>query len=277
MAAGYSVFETWESRARVGGTDPSITLVYQIESTGNDDAERLTAVDDDAGVIAALAAAAPTTRSSIPRQSMRIERNAQFGHIGVVDYHYTEFSASETSFDTSGGTAKIFRSFQTIGSGAPPGKTPPNNYSLIGVTQDTIEGVDVVVPAYASKITKRVSPSIVTTAYKQALFRATGTVNATPFKEYGIGECLFLGASGTQVNADFWQLTFAFAGSATQTNIQIPTPWGVMTVPEKVGWDYLWVRYVDRQDVAAKAIVKAPCAWYIERVYRFTDHNALGV
>jgi hypothetical protein len=277
MAAGYSVVETWESRSRTSGTEPACTLVFQIESTGDDDAERLAAVDDDSGVLNALAAAAPSTRSGLPRQTMRIERNAQFGHLGIVEYHFTEFAASEHSFDTTGGTAKIFRSFQTMQSGAPPGKSAPNNYSLIGVTVDSIEGVDVVIPAYASKITKRVSPTVVTDAYKRSLFLATGTVNNTTFKEYEPGECLFLGAAGNQVNSDFWQLTFAFAGSPNLTNIQIPTPWGTMTVAEKKGWDYLWVRYVDRHDVAAKAIVKAPCAWYVERVYRFTNHNALGV
>jgi len=277
MASGYSIAETWESRPRTGGTEPAITLVYLVEATGVDDAERQAAVDDDAAALVALGAAAPATRSNIPRQTMRLERIAQFALLGTVEYHYTEYSANEHSFDTTGGTSKIFRSFQTMNKGAPSGKTAPNHYGLIGVTDTSVEGVDVVVPAYAAKITKRVSPSTVTDAYKHALFLATGTVCSAPFKEFGVGECLFLGASGNQVNDEFWQLTFGFAGSATINGITIPTPDGTMTVPEKLGWDYLWVRYVDRYDAAAKAMVKAPVSWYVERVYRFTNFAALGV
>jgi hypothetical protein len=277
MPAGYDVVETWESRGRTGGTAPAATLIFSVLCTGDDDVERQAAVDDDTSALAALALEAPSLYDSLPRQTMRLERTAQFAFLGIVEYHFTEFQASERSFDTTGGTAKIFRSFSTTDKGAPPGKTAPNNYGLIGVTYDSVEGVDVVVPAYASKITKRVSPSVVTDSYKQALFRATGTVNSSPFKEFDVGECLFLGAAGSQINADFWQLTFAFAGSANAVNIPIPSPWGTMTVPMKHGWDYLWIRYVDREDTAAKAIVKAPSAWYIERVYRFTNLNLLGV
>jgi len=33
----------------------------------------------------------------------------------------------------------------------------------------------------------------------------------------------------------------------------------------KKGWEYLWVRYQDAEDAAAKALVKKPVAVYVER------------
>ncbi|MCK4625174.1 MAG: hypothetical protein KAV00_07685, partial [Phycisphaerae bacterium] len=45
----------------------------------------------------------------------------------------------------------------------------------------------------------------------------------------------------------------------------------------KKGWEYMWVRYADAEDAAAKAIVKKPVAVYIEKVYEDGDFSTLGI
>ena len=51
----------------------------------------------------------------------------------------------------------------------------------------------------------------------------------------------------------------------------------MITGISKKGWEYMWVRYADSEDAAAKAIVKKPVAVYIERVYEEGNFAALGI
>ena len=84
---------------------------------------------------------------------------------------------------------------------------------------------------------------------------------------------LFLGASGSKRGNGDWEITFNFAASPNQTNITV----GDITVAQKLGWEYMWVRYADAEDTIAKAIVKKPIAVYIERVYELGDFSNLGI
>ena len=52
---------------------------------------------------------------------------------------------------------------------------------------------------------------------------------------------------------------------------------GGITGINKDGWDYLWVRYNDEEDAAAKKLVRRPEAVYVERVYLRADLNLLGI
>jgi hypothetical protein len=51
---------------------------------------------------------------------------------------------------------------------------------------------------------------------------------------------------------------------------------GDITGISKKGWEYLWVRYADSEDAAAKAIVKKPVAAYVEKVYEVGDFGMIG-
>ena len=52
---------------------------------------------------------------------------------------------------------------------------------------------------------------------------------------------------------------------------------GPITGISKKGWEYMWVRYADAEDAAAKAIVKKPVAVYIEKVYEEGSFAGLGI
>ena len=94
-----------------------------------------------------------------------------------------------------------------------------------------------------------------------------------------LGECLFLGASGSRrqqgqnPNDGDWEITFKFAASPNAVNLQI----GTITVASKKGWEYLWVRYEDAEDDAASMLVKKPVAAYVEKVYEDADFAVLGL
>ena len=108
---------------------------------------------------------------------------------------------------------------------------------------------------------------------KNENIRLRRKVNSGSFKGLAAGECLFLGASGSMRAGGDWEITFKFAGSPNRTNIRV----GDITVPSKKGWEYLWVKYSEQEDTAAKAIVQRPVAAYVEKVYDDGDFGALGI
>ena len=142
---------------------------------------------------------------------------------------------------------------------------------------DGVEGVDIAVPVFNFTETHYKPDEEITGAYKGILFNLTGKVNSDTFKGFQPGEVLFLGATGskrTQLGEDAdWEITYRFAGSPNVSGLTI----GPITGITKKGWEYLWVRYADQEDTAAKAIVKRPIAAYIERVYDDGSFAGLGL
>ena len=128
-------------------------------------------------------------------------------------------------------------------------------------------------PVYNFSETHYIAAENVTQAYKAILFALTGRLNAAPFRGFAAGEVLFLGASGSKRGEEDWEITFRFAASPNVSGLSVGNITGII----KRGWDYLWVRYEDVEDTAAKAIVKRPVAAYVERVYYDGDYSALGI
>jgi len=181
-----------------------------------------------------------------------------------------EVGESSFSFDTGGGTQHITQSITTVNKYAPPGKTAPNFGGAVGVTHDNVEGVDITVPVYNFSETHYIANENVN---KGAYFALTGKTNNASWKGFAAGECLFLGASGSKRGSDDWEITFRFAASPNKTGLTV----GDITDIAKKGWEYMWVRYADAEDAAAKAIVKKPVAVYIEKVYDEGDFSGLGI
>ncbi|MBI5725919.1 MAG: hypothetical protein HZA50_18310 [Planctomycetes bacterium] len=192
-----------------------------------------------------------------------------------------ELGESSFSFDTTGGTQHITQSLQTIARYAPPGKTAPDFGGAIGVTHDSVEGVDIPLPVFNFSIRKRIPIDQWSAAYVGILHSLTPSVNNAPFSvtihgdtySFAAGECLFLGASGDESSAsDFIEVTYKFAASPNKTGITIGDIIGIA----KKGWHYLWVRYEDAEDSSAKTIVKKPVAAYVEKVIEEANLGLLG-
>lgn len=177
------------------------------------------------------------------------------------------------TFDTTGGTTHITQSISTRARYAKPGKIAPNHKGAIGVTKDSIEGTDIIIPDFAFSETHQLPDMVVTSAYKALLFRMTGTVNNAPFRGLATGEALFKGASGSKKDVNVWELTFNFAGSTNAANFDV----GDIRVVTKRGWDYLWIEYEAVADEDAVQLVQTPKAVFVEKVYPEADFSLLGI
>lgn len=255
------VWEKFGSRESTAGDTPSIDLLYVIQGTS-----------DDLVAKNALATASPVLYDGLRRSSWHVEQIGVDLWNGSVRYDKIETSESSFSFDTGGGSQHITQSLNTVGSYVADGQSP-NFYGAIGVTHDSVEGVDITVPIYNFSETHYFDPSLITGAYKATLFSLTGKVNGGAFRGFAAGEVLFLGASGSQRGADKWEITYRFAASPNVTNLQI----GQINGVNKKGWEYLWVRYADSEDTNAKMLVKKPIAAYVEQVYPYGNFAALGI
>ena len=266
-----TVTEQWKSRKRsISADSAEVSLIYLVEGTDND----VTAYD------AAVTALASTYTFDGSGNSLYLSA-VDLSRIGenewTLNAKYTNRKGqappdSTYDFDTGGGTTHITNSIATVKSYAASG-TAPDFGKLIGVTKDSVAGVDVTIPNYRFTESHQFDTSTITAAYKTTLFSLTGCVNNATFKGFDAGSVLFLGASGNQKGEEDWQITYQFACSPNATGLSV----GSITGIAKRGWDYLWVMYDDAEDTTAKRIVKSPVAAYVEQVYTYADFSGLGI
>jgi hypothetical protein len=263
--------EKLDSRKWNTGENASVEMVYILTGTA-----------DDVAAKALIESSTAETYNGLVRQSINLEPEwvdtaASDGQwLATVRYGVkppAEVGESSFSFDTGGGTQHITQSISTIQRYAPPGKTAPDFKGAIGVTHDNVEGVDITVPVFNFTVRRRLPIAQWTAAYVGTLYALTGKVNNAGFSvtingntySFAAGECLFLGASGDESSAsEFVEVNYRFAASPNRTGITV----GDIVNIAKKGWEYLWVRYADSEDAAAKAIIKKPVAAYVEKVYQ---------
>lgn len=195
------------------------------------------------------------------------------------------------SFDTTGGTQHIVQAMDgtvTFGSGNNvtvvttsgetkfPPSTAPSMSGAIGVDDNGVNGVDIVVPQMQWQESYDVPNSYVTDGYIRGVAAMTGTVNSSAFRGFAAGEVLFIGCSGSQEWDDQkgrgpWSLTYRFVASPNVTNKTVGTITGI----NKRGHDYLWVRY--ETATSSNDVVKKPKYVYVDKVYRDGNFSALGI
>jgi hypothetical protein len=258
-----TVTEKFQSRDVVRGTNPSAQLNFVIQGTEDYD-EALTQ----------LASKAPAAFDSLPRLNYGIEPVTETIWLGFARYgHQSVQDTGEAvyQFDTGGGSQHITQSLGTVRRYARPGTMAGNFRGAIGVTADSVEGVDITVPVYSFSEVHYKNNGFVDDNYKATLFELTGTVNSRNFKKFAAGEVLFLGASGTKRGADDWELVYRFSASPNTSGMVIGDISGV----SKGGWEYLWVQYVDAEDSNAQTLIKQPISVHIEQVYPYKDFDRL--
>jgi hypothetical protein len=283
-----TVAEKYDSRQSTTGSNAQVTLTYIASGS-----------DDDLAIKAAVESFAPETYDGLPRQSVQIEPISEEYWDASVRYADASSSSSTSggggpepgsgeytySFDTMGGTQHITQSLETVGSYADSSiPSAPDFNGAIGVSNTNgnseVQGVDITVPIYNFSETHYLTTEQVTPEYKGTLFQLTGKVNNAAFRGLAAGECLFLGASGTLHGTETdtgtsgdWEITYRFAASPNKTGITI----GSITGIAKKGWEYLWVRYADVEDLDAIAMIKRPVAAYVEKVYDDADFSLLDI
>jgi hypothetical protein len=195
------------------------------------------------------------------RRSRSFDTSGGMSHITQADGGKINANGSTT---TRTGTERRFPS------------TAPSMDSAIGVDDNGVQGVDIVVPALTWTETYDVKSTYVNSAYIKSVAALTGTTNGAAFRTFEAGEVLFLGASGSQEWDEDkgdgpWTLSFKFVASKNLTAQTI----GSITGIEKKGHEYLWVRY--ESSVSGSDLVKKPKYVYVNTVYREGDFSGLGI
>lgn len=257
--------------ARINIADPSqstTTLLFWVAGTDNDILVRVFLENG----------ALPITYAGMFCQGYDLDYLG--GGLWDVQAHYSPIrlklpGESTYSFDTTGGTLHITHGKETMRSYSwIDGKPAPDYQGAIGVNGESVEGCDIHLPVFTFSETHYIPRALVTGAYKLICFALTATTNAYPFKGLLEGEALFLGVKGSLRGYDYWEMSYHFAGSPNQDFVSVGKSDKIVA---KKGWEYLWSRYADRVDGAAKTLVRVPVASYIERVYEASDFSLLGI
>jgi hypothetical protein len=206
---------------------------------------------------------------------------------GADDDSQTDPLRRSRSFDTSGGSQHITQADggKITSTGTTTTRTgtetrfpsnAPSMSSAIGVDGDSVNGVDIVVPALSWTETYDVPSGYVTAAYIKRVAALTGTTNDATFRTFAAGEVLFLGCSGNQDwDADRgdgpWSLSYKFVASQNITGQTI----GTITNIAKKGHEYLWVRYENH--VSGSDLLKRPKYVYVNTVYKEGAFSGLGI
>ena len=243
------------------------------------------AADEDAALAAARTKAASRTVSGMVLDELEVTERVNKDTWKVKAIYKGEDSddpadpdedeeTTSFAFDTGGGTMHRNQSLKTVSK--VPNDAPDFNGAIEVDNEGNVNGVDVTMPVLNFTETHTMNGARVTTSYKKTVAALTGTVNSSGFRGFSAGEVLFLGASGTKrskkPNAP-WEITFRFAVSPNQSSLQV----GKLKVPNKRGWDYLWVRYADKVADNRKNVIKEPVAAYVEQVYPTGDFGNLGL
>lgn len=263
------VEELFEGRSEVVSSKSSAEIPYIVRQAA-----------DETEVKSAASAAIPATYSGMPRKSIEIAERVNSNTWKVVaryetpDYDPVEPPEPIFSFDTGGGTQHITQSIQTVSRHGPAATDKLGG--AIGFDGENIEGVDIAIPVYNFSETHYKSAASVSTSYRLALFRVTGTVNSSSFRGFAAGEVLFLGASGSRRGDDAdddWEITYKFAAQQNRSGITV----GEISGISKKGWEYMWVQYAPDVDTSASQIIKKPVAVYIEKVYQDGNFGDLNI
>lgn len=229
--------------------------------------------DDEQTVAALLTATAPAAYLGLLLDSVNADPQGGGVWKGYARYATIE-DDNEYQFDTGGGSQRITQGVP-VASYAPPGATAPDFQGAINVSEDRVEGVDIVVPAF--EWTETVRMSFASTSefedFQDVCYQLTGRTNDATFRRKAEGEVLLQQVTGGKRGDELASITFRFAASPNLTGLSL----GDITGIDKGGWEYLWVHYAEFEDLAGLAIAKRPSSVHVVRVYESGDFSALGI
>ncbi len=273
-----TVFEAQESRdASVDADSSSIDVVYIVTGT-----------DSEGSVFAAVNFEAPaawqlSSGVTLVKAGISSTRVTDYWYKATVRYGIAakierqEDSPPIFSFEIGTTTAHITQSLETVKRYNKFGNSDEviveDFEGAIGVTNDGIDGCDILVPTLDFSETRYIPRYKITGAWKKNLARMAGKWNNAPFKGFQPNEVQFLGASGSQRGAEDLEISFKFKAEENIENLTV----GKITGISKKGNEYLWVRYNEELDPKSKTIVRRPRSAHVERVHLTTNFALIGI
>jgi hypothetical protein len=285
------ITEKFPSRTTNLGRDVRVELYFEISGTTSEIDARDTLLANalcpatyNAGTIANVNGGAAVT---LQRNNLVLQECMPGGWFATVTYGVFQLKKFPLvgekyyNFETGGGTQHVMFGYSSTCYPA-AGKATKDLKAAINISgwPPEVHGTDIIVPVFHWSETWYKTASSVNTAYQAALYGATGKTNIASFKGFNAGECLFLGASGSQRSgqgsygnvsaADDFEITFKFASSPNISNLQICG--GAITITSANGWDYIWVRTAPGNDG-----LPTPSEAHVVEVYQSTDFSVLGI
>ncbi len=283
--------ETVESRRTV--TDKyqrleSVTLLYALSGTADDVAakqfvkdetpERYPDVGDDPGSQQILQSL-PRGPIDLDPEWVDTETADGLWHV-TVRYRWPDRVAPPpedeivTTFDTTGGTKRMTHAIKHVKT-YPAGAEEHNG--LIGWDGERLQGCDIIVSACTFSETHHRYDALMTPGYKRQVAKLSGTVNNGPFRDFELGEVLFVGVTGSKRGDEKWELTYRFSVSVNETDLKFgkPNTAGEIIGVEKEGWQYLWIGW--HLTPKPGELVPEPKAVHVEQVYYLKDFALLDI
>jgi len=179
-----------------------------------------------------------------------------------------------TTFTTGGGSTRLKQALRHVESYAPDGETAPDHGGAINVTDQGIEGVEIIVPAWTMRIEKLFDSVQVTQGFLNGIFEATGGVNNASFRGFNPGELLLARVDGQPASEESYRISYDLIGSANVTDLTVGTITGI----SKEGHDYLWSEHetkIENEGTSDARAVRKLKAIHIEEVYPRVDLSGL--
>lgn len=269
MATIHEYYRT--PRVNASGPESTAEMEYRILGT-----------DDEAAVLALLAATAPAGATVdgwlLTKVDLDIDQIDVKVWRGTASYSKRSRSKDELqegessfSFETGGGSLHITHAKAT--SKYPNTSATPDVNNAIGWDGEQVNGIDIQAPVYNFTETHIIAAATVDSAYKAALFAATGKTNNATFRGFAAGEVLFLGASGSARGDGDWEITYRFSASENKTGLTVA---GISGIAKK-GWEYLWVSWDNEVDSTNLRTKPKALGVYVQIVYDEADFNTLGI
>lgn len=263
MAAVFN--EAFAGRLIRGGDSAEISLKVVITET-----------DNEIEAAECLIANVPGQWGDLPLTQYTLEQIGNNEWEGEATYRAKDFAGNDSvvqSFDTTGGTAHIYVSKETIGSYAVGGAGFPYFEGAINANGDSVEGIDIPAPEFNLVIRRIMTRNDVINTYYQTVFNLTAKVNDRQWRGFQKGEVLFLGGRSSLRLDGMAEVELLFKCSKNMAGIKI----GKMTGIVKRGWEYLWVYFIDVQNSTGTGIIKKPLEAYVERIFDYGNLDQLGV
>ncbi len=186
---------------------------------------------------------------------------------------YTIVSTAGSNVTISGGTlGAVGRNLGVwaVYAAATGRGTAPSYRGAIGVTRDSVAGVDIPSPSADYTYTHQV------TGFSWDDYRVLeslrSTTNFSTWRGWQPGEVMYLGTSGSWSTNSFWKLTHRFAVRRNKYAVRVSED---IVIPFVGGWEYLWTTY--RDDTAPGAFLQIPTNTYVERVLRRGNFLDIGI
>jgi len=189
-----------------------------------------------------------------------------------------QFGAFPVGFSTTGGSARLYRSFHTTRYNVEG--AAPDFGGMIGWNGEKFDGAEVVAPKLTFAIQKRSPADSVPNfaAFVAPIADLVGKTNAARFYGFSPGVCLFLGVSSGSLqrfepNSDgedsylYWDVKCEFAASPDMEFQQ-----GNATI-KKPGWDAYWTLVDKSFDPTTGSIIPRVVGAYVERCYQRADFS----